>query len=96
MNDDFETFKAFNERWKTSMPLIEKMKIASQSDPLNDKGAHAYNDDDFQVAIMYLEQAIDIMPNNDDALKNLKICYRKIGNNEKLQLVQRKLIYLGV
>jgi tetratricopeptide (TPR) repeat protein len=96
MNDNFETFKVFNERWKTSIPMFEKILIASQSDTLNDKGAHAYDDDDFQNAIIYLEQAIAIMPNNDDALKNLKLCYQEIGDNEKLQLVIRKLNYLGI
>jgi len=96
MNDNFETFKAFNERWNTSMPMLEKMLIARQSDDLNDKGARAYDDDDFQNAIIYLEQAIAIMPNNDDALKNLKLCYREIRNNDKLQLVIRKLNYLGI
>lgn len=34
-------------------------------------------------------------PNNDDALQNLRMCYSEIGDIAKLQLVIRKLNYLG-
>jgi Tfp pilus assembly protein PilF len=96
MNYDFETFKAFCLSWKTSMPMHQKMQIAMQSDLLNNKGAHAYNDDDYQNAIKYFEQALAIMPNNDDALKNLRLCYSEVGDSLKLHSVLRKLNYLGL
>jgi tetratricopeptide (TPR) repeat protein len=96
MSDNFEIFKAFDLKWKTTMPMHQKMQIAMQSDDLNNKGAHAYNDDEYQKAIRYFEQALSIMPNNDDALKNLKLSYSEIGDNVNLQLVLRKLNYLGV
>lgn len=95
MSDNFEAFKAFDLRWKTKIPMHEKMLIAIQSDELNNKGAHAYNDDDFEKAIRCFEQALAIMPNNDDALKNLKLCYSEIGDRKNLQLVLRKLNHLN-
>jgi tetratricopeptide (TPR) repeat protein len=92
---DFDNFKNFIHKWNTSMPMQEKMQIAMQSDALNNKGAHAYNDDDYQNAIKYFEQALAIMPNNDDALKNLKLCYSEIGNQTKLNEVVKKLNHLS-
>jgi tetratricopeptide (TPR) repeat protein len=96
MIDDFENFVDFNLKWKTTMPMHQKMLIAMQSDDLNNKGANAYNDDECQKAIGYFEQALSIMPNNDDALQNLRMCYSEIGDIAKLQLVLRKLNYLGI
>jgi tetratricopeptide (TPR) repeat protein len=92
---DFDNFKKFTHKWNTSMPMQEKIKIAMLSDALNNKGAHAYNDDDYQNAIKYFEQALAVMPNNDDALKNLKFCYSEIGNQTKLNEVVKKLNYLS-
>jgi tetratricopeptide (TPR) repeat protein len=91
---DFDNFKNFIHKWNTSMAMQEKMQIARQSDALNNKGAHAYNADDFQNAIKYFEQALALMPNNDDALKNLKLCYSEIGNQTKVNEVAKKLNYL--
>lgn len=92
---DFDNFKKFIQKWNTSMSMQEKMQIAIQSDLLNNKGANAYNDDDYDNAIKYFEQALALMPNNDDALKNLKLCYSEIGNHTKLNEVVKKLNYLG-
>ncbi len=92
---DFDNFIIFTHKWNTSMPMQEKMQIAMQSDSLNNKGAHAYNDDDYHNAIKYFEQALVIMPNNDDALKNLKLCYSETGNQSKFKEVVRKLNHLS-
>jgi tetratricopeptide (TPR) repeat protein len=92
---DFDNFKNFTHKWNSSMPMFEQIKIAMQSDALNNKGARAYNDKDYQNAIKFFEQALAIMPNNDDALKNLKSCYSGIGNQKKLTEVLKKLDYLS-
>jgi len=91
---DFDNFINFIHKWNTSMQLSEKLQIARQSDALNNKGFYAYKDDDIKNAINYFEQALVIMPNNDDALKNLKICYSEIANQMKFNEVEKKLNYL--
>lgn len=92
---DFDNFKAFTHRWNTSMPMNEKMSIASQSDNVNNRGAEAYKNGDLLSAIKYFEQALTLMPNNDDALKNLKLCYSRIGKQEKVNEMIKKLNYLN-
>lgn len=91
---DFDNFKSFTDKWNTSMPMQEKMQIATQSDDINNRGTAAYRNDDYSTAIKYFEQALSIMPNNDDALKNLKIGYKRIGDYQKIIEIERKLIYL--
>lgn len=92
---DFDSFKAFTQRWNTSMSMNDKMMIAMQSDNLNNQGVYAYRDGDIAKAIHYYEQALSIMPNNDDALKNLRVCYSKIGNQTKVNEMEKKLNYLN-
>ena len=92
---DFDNFKSFTHKWNTSMQMNEKMMIAMQSDNINNQGANAYENGDLQGAIRYFEQALKLMPNNDDALKNLKLCYSKTGNQEKVNEMVKKLNYLG-
>lgn len=92
---DFDNFKEFTHKWNTNMPMQEKMQIAMQSDMINNKGANAYNQGDIQMAISYFEQALKLMPNNDDALKNLRICYSKTGSYLKVEEMEKKLNYLS-
>ncbi|MGI6319871.1 MAG: tetratricopeptide repeat protein [Bacteroidales bacterium] len=92
---DFDNFKDFTHRWNTSMAMQEKMQIAMRSDAINNKGVYAYNDGDIEVAISYFEQALELMPNNDDALKNLRLCYSEIGNYSKVSEMEKKLDYLS-
>lgn len=91
---DFENFQIFIQKWNSGMPIEEKVQIAIKSDALCLEGVFAYNNDDYQNAIQYFEQAIEIMPNNDDALKNLKLCYSETGNQAKLNEIVKKLNYL--
>jgi hypothetical protein len=96
MIDDFESFVEFNKKWKSTLPMDKKMQIAMLSDNYNNKGAHAYNNDDMLTALHYFEQALSVMPINDDALQNLRMCYAEIEDFQKLQLVLRKLSHLGL
>ena len=66
---DFDNFKAFTQRWNTSMPMNEKIIIAMQTDNITNQGVDAYNSGNIQEAIRLYEQVLTIMPNNDDALK---------------------------
>ena len=91
---EFENFKNFTHKWDTEISFIEKLKIASKSDALNNKGAHALNDYDIINAIEYFNHALEIMPNNDDASKNLLICYSEIGDQTKIYAIEKKLNYL--
>ncbi len=92
---DFDNFKDFTQKWNISMPMQEKMQIAIQSDAINNQGAQSYREGNFKVAIIYFEQALKLMPNNDDALKNLRLCYSKIGDQAKVNEMEKKLDYLS-
>ncbi len=77
--DSFENFaRKFN-----SMSMTDKMQIAMQTDTMNNKGAEAYRSGDIGSATQYFEQALKIMPINDDALINVTRCYTKMGEYEK-------------
>lgn len=92
---DFDNFKNFTHKWNTSMPMPEKAQIAMLSDEINNKGVHAKEDGDLASAIEYYEQALKLMPNNDDALYNLRICYSEISNQSKVNEMEKKLAYLS-
>jgi tetratricopeptide (TPR) repeat protein len=92
---DFDNFKNFVQKWNINMPMQEKMKIAMQSDSINNQGANSYEEGNLPAAIRYFEQALALMPNNDDALKNLKLCYSDIGNQSKVNEIEAKLNYLS-
>lgn len=92
---DFDNFKAFTQRWNTSMPMNEKIIIAMQTDNITNQGVDAYNSGNIQEAIRLYEQVLTIMPNNDDALKNLRICYSEIGRHDKAAEMVKKLNYLS-
>jgi tetratricopeptide (TPR) repeat protein len=92
---DFDRFKAFVDKWNTSMGMQEKMQIAMQSDAINNQGSEHHEVGNIGGAIEYFEKALIIMPNNDDALKNLIICYKEIGNYSKVNDLKEKLDYLS-
>ncbi len=92
---DFDSFENFTHRWNTEMSMQEKMQIAMKSDILNNQGASAYNNGNVEYAILKFEEALKLMPNNDDALKNLRICYSKINDYSKVMEVEKKLNYLS-
>lgn len=92
---DFDNFKDFTHKWNTSMSMQEKMQIAMQSDTINNKGANAYNGGNLEMAITYFEEALKLMPNNDDALKNLRLCYSTVGKQSKVNEMEKKLDYLS-
>ncbi|SNR14201.1 tetratricopeptide repeat protein [Tenacibaculum jejuense] len=77
-----DSFKGFIQRF-SSMTMTDKMQIAMQTDTVNNKGATAYNNGDIELAIKSFNQALQIMPINDDALINLARCYTRIEDYEK-------------
>ncbi|HZY39676.1 MAG TPA: tetratricopeptide repeat protein [Mucilaginibacter sp.] len=92
---DFDDFKKFTHRWNTSMSMQEKMQVAMQSDTINNQGVEYHEAGDLVKAIEYFERALALMPNNDDALKNLKVCYSQLGNRFKVDEMEKKLDYLS-
>jgi len=92
---DFDNFKNFAHRWNVDMPMDEKMRIAMQSDLINNQGAYLFKDGDLDSAIQYFEKALKLMPINDDALKNLIRCHNINGNYENSIEPLKKLYYLS-
>lgn len=58
MDNDFETFKAFNLNWNTKMSFQDKLQIAEKSDQLNNNGCIVLENDDVYLAKVYLEKAL--------------------------------------
>lgn len=94
MDNDFETFKAFNLNWNTKMSFLDKLQIAEKSDQLNYNGCIALENDDVYLAKVYLEKALEVMPNNSDALQNLILCYETLNDYANLKLVKMKLQHI--
>ncbi|WP_298265949.1 tetratricopeptide repeat protein [uncultured Lutibacter sp.] len=75
-------------------PRHIKLDLAGETDNLNNIGVDYYESGDINSAILYYNKALEIYPINDDALKNLIVCYRETGNLEKMYEAQEKLEYL--
>ena len=58
------------------LPRHIKLDLAGKTDNLNNIGIDYYEYGDINNAILYYNKALDIYPINDDALKNLIVCYR--------------------
>lgn len=91
---EFEELSNFQALWD-KMTLSEKQEIARESDRLNNIGAQYYNQDNLEDAIKYFNLAIEIMPTNNDSLKNLVICYKYLGEFQKMEPINRILNHLG-
>jgi hypothetical protein len=89
-----DSFEDFVKRFRT-MAMPEKMQIAKQTDLINNQGADAYENGNIELAIEKFQQALKIMPINDDALINLCRCYTIIGEYEKTIDPLKKLNYLN-
>lgn len=89
-----DSFANFIERFRT-MAMPEKMQIAMQTDLINNQGADAYKNGDTELAIEKFQQALKIMPINDDALINLCRCYTRVGDYEKSIEPLKKLYFLN-
>lgn len=92
-DNEFEDLIEFQQKWN-SLDIVEKQKIARETDRINNIGADFYNQDNFNEAIKYFQMALEVMPTNDDALKNLVICYKYIGEFDKIPALSRKLAFL--
>lgn len=73
------------------LPRERKVEVMTKTDELNNKGVDYYEEDDLTNAIKYYNKALDIFSLNDDALKNLIICYREINDFEKMHKAQNLL-----
>lgn len=92
--NSFAEIQTFLQKWNEEYSVEKKIRIAQKSDELNNKGCEYYNNDDYENAILYFNKALEVMPINDDALKNLKICYKVTWNFSKQKEIELKLGYL--
>ena len=93
-DNDFDSFKQFVASWNNSIPMNKKLEIAVKSDSLNDMGTVSHNSGNTDKAIEFYKQALLVMPNNDDALNNLRNCYSEQGKHLKMAEVKQKLDYI--
>jgi tetratricopeptide (TPR) repeat protein len=93
--DDFEVFINFIQKWNLEISRDLKYAIAKKTDELTNIGVDFYEEGDIENAINFYNQALSVMPINDDALKNLKICYSETNNILKYNEVKKKLDYLN-
>lgn len=93
--DDFEVFINFIQKWNLEISRDLKYAIAKKTDELTNIGVDFYEEGDIENAINFYNQALSVMPCNDDALKNLKICYSETNNILKFNEVKKKLDYLN-
>lgn len=92
---ELKQFIEFKNSWNT-LPFQEKMEIAVKSDYLTNKGVDFFEQGDIEMAIYYFELVLKVMPINDDALKNLRACYRLKKLQDKLDNTIEKLRILGI
>lgn len=85
-----EEMQAFLNKFK-SLPMNIKMTIVQKTDELNNAACNYYEQGDYGNAINYYTKALEIFPINDDALKNLVVCYKATNNIKKMQEAQSKL-----
>lgn len=92
LSDD--SFVNFVERFP-KMSMNEKMQIALLTDLVSNQGADAFINGNLELAIEKFQEALKIMPTNDDALINLCRCFTKIGEYEMGIEPLKKLYYLN-
>ncbi|MEK6495252.1 tetratricopeptide repeat protein [Myroides odoratimimus] len=85
---------SFKQKWNTQVSMEQKMSIAMQSDLYNNQGCDSYNNGNVNQAITYFEQALEILPINDDALINIIRGYNKAGNYLKALDYLKRLFYI--
>lgn len=88
-------FLSLNENFDSlfkQMTMNEKLKIAAESDHLNNLGVMEFKNGDIQNAINSYEKALFLMPINDDALINLAACFNKFREYSKaISLCERAI-----
>lgn len=77
-----------------SLSRETKIELATKTDELNNLGVDYYEGGDLHKAILLYNKALEIYPINDDALKNLIICYKESNQLNKMIDAQIKLEYL--
>ncbi len=92
-NSGIEEIQTFLNKFQT-LPINIKGELAQKTDELNNIGVDYYENNDIENAIIHYNKALEIYPINDDALKNLVICYRETNNFIKMIEAQSKLDYL--
>jgi len=78
--------------YRKNMSFDDKLTMAAQTDHFNNLGALEFRKGNIAEAIVYYTQALIVMPENDDALINLAMCYNKLGHyNEAIQYCHKAI-----
>lgn len=85
---------ARNTVWNTEVSLWEDtaLKSPNKSRPYNNAGFALITAGAFQPATIYLEKAVALHPNNQEALNNLAIVYRAVGRRDEAQELMKRLL----
>lgn len=94
VENGLELLKSFLVKWINVYPMDVKRSIAIKTDELNNEGVSYYQQGDIERAIYYFNEAIEVMPINEDALKNLIICYRRTGKYKEQMEIEEQLDYI--
>lgn len=95
LDETLSALNSFKQTWENETTMQQKMIIAMQSDKLNNEGCENYDNGNTDSAISYYNQALQIMPINDDALLNLARCYNKKQNYLEAIEPLKKLYHLN-
>lgn len=73
-------------------PFENKYEQAAETDRINNLGVAEYQNRNIEMAMSYFKQALNVMPQNDDALINLGICYCEMKKyDEAIKLYQKAI-----
>lgn len=87
-------YKDFVQAWLKLTPLNTRIRLARDADKVNNRGFECYNNGDINGAIQHFTDALNILPMNDDAIRNLIICYEDRMEDNKVEIYKQKLNYL--
>ncbi len=76
-------FRDFN-----SYSFDKKYEISAETDQLVSLGNSEYRSGNLEEAIKFYHKAINKHPLNNDALRNLYVCYKELGMNDKVLHVE--------
>jgi len=91
--NDIEKIQTFINKFK-HLSITEKMVILQNADELNNRACKFLQSNELDNAIKYYDKALSVFPINDDALKNIILCYEKIRDFDKSENYKKILNYV--
>jgi tetratricopeptide (TPR) repeat protein len=94
VSDILEAVDGFNTKWQFA-DYQSKVRIATESDRIYNMGVPFWKSGNYERAIEYAKQALQVMPTNDDALSMLGNYYNEKDDLNSAILLYKKAIDLG-